>query len=207
MYICEVTAVNEASCSFENCTDAVLVGFIKSGGTLADEAFENMCARYMGLISAVAGKFRDCLQIYDRNDIMQEGLIGLMFACRTFDVNGGMSFRNYAVRCVENRLHTIRRHVAAKSRVPDSNIEPIDSTQDEVEDITSMSMQETLEVKEFLNSVYSKIDEILSPLEKSVLSLHLSGYSYKESADLLSLSEKTVDNALYRIRKKLSNNR
>ena len=196
--------MNEGFCSFDKFDDTVLVGFIKSGGTLCDEAFENMCARYMGLISSIASKFRNCFEFYEHSDIMQEGLIGLMFACRTFDTNGGMSFKNYAMLCVENRFRTIRRHTQAKSRVPENNIEPIDDSLNVVEDITSMSMQETLEIKEFLNSVYAKIEDLLSPFEKNVLSLHLFGYSYKESAETLSVSDKAVDNALYRIRKKLS---
>ena len=196
--------MNDASCSFELLSDAVLVGFIKSGGTLSNEAFETMCARYMGLISSIASKCRNCSEFYEHADIMQEGLIGLMFACRTFDTNGGMSFKNYAMLCVENRFRTIRRHTKAKSRVPESNIEPIDDSLNAVEDITAMTMQETLEIKEFLSSVYEKIADTLSPLEKNVLALHLSGYSYKESAEKLEVCEKAVDNALYRIRKKLS---
>lgn len=196
--------MNEASCSFEKCPDAVLVGFIKSGGSLANEAFENMCARYIGLIASIASKFRDCADGYEHSDIMQEGLIGFMLACRTFDANSGKSFKNYAMLCVENRFRTIRRLSKAKFRVPESNIEPIDDSVNAVEDITSLTMQETLEIKEFLSSVYEKITGVLSPLEKSVLSMHLSGYSYKEAAEKLSVTEKTVDNALYRIRKKLS---
>ena len=196
--------MDEGFCTFDKLDDSVLVGFIKSGGTLCDEAFENMCARYMGLISSIASKFRNCFEFYEHSDIMQEGLIGLMFACRTFDVSGGMSFKNYAMLCVENRFKTIRRHAQAKSRVPENNIEPIDDSLNMVEDITAISMQETLEIKEFLGSVYAKIENVLSPFEKSVLSLHLCGYSYKESSAMLSVTDKAVDNALYRIRKKLS---
>lgn len=196
--------MNEASCSFEKCTDAVLVGFIKSGGTLANEAFESLCVRYIGLIASIASKFRNCADGYEHSDIMQEGLIGFMFACRTFDASGGMSFKNYAMLCVENRFRTISRLSKAKFRVPESNIEPIDDSLNAVEDITVMTMQETLEIKEFLSSVYTKIDGTLSALEKSVLALHLSGYSYKESAEKLAITQKAVDNALYRIRKKLS---
>lgn len=198
--------MNEAPCSFDKLSDSVLVGFIKSGGTLSNEAFEAMCARFMGLISCVACKYRSIFDSYEHSDIMQEGLIGLMFACRTFDANGGMSFKNYAMLCVENRFCSILRRLNAKSRVPEGSIEPIDDSLAEVEDITSMTMQETLEVKEFLSGVYEKIASNLSELEKSVLALHLSGYSYKESAQKLMVSEKAVDNALYRIRKKLSNN-
>ena len=197
--------MDEGFCSFDEFDDTVLVGFIKSGGTLCDEAFENMCARYLGLISSIASKFRNCSEFYEHSDVMQEGLIGLMFACRTFDTNGGMSFKNYAMLCVENRFKTIRRHALAKSRVPENNIEPIDDDSlNTVEDTNAMTMQETLEIKEFLSSVYAKIEDILSPFEKNVLSLHLCGYSYRESAVHLSVTEKAVDNALYRIRKKLS---
>ncbi len=194
----------EASCSFESCDDTTLVGFIKSDGSMRDVAFEAMCARYMGLISSIVSKYRYSDEVYELSDFIQEGLIGLLFACKSFDAHKGMTFKNYAMMCVENRFRSIYRRNSGKTHIPKSSIVNIDDTLNALEDSTAVSMQESLETKEYIKSVYKKIESSLSELEKNVLSLYLSGYSYKQSAKALSISEKAVDNALYRIRKKLS---
>ncbi len=193
-----------ASYPLENCDDATLITLIKGDGDTKDQAFEMMCARYLNLISAIASKYRYCDKGYELSDFMQEGLIGLLSACKSFDEKMGTSFKNYAMLCVENRFRSIYRHAVGKAQVPMSNIVPIDENVSTLEDNNAMSMQELIESKDYIKTVYKKIEDTLSELEKKVLSLYLSGYSYKQSATALDVSEKAVDNALYRIRKKLS---
>lgn len=193
-----------ASYPFENCDDATLITLIKGDCDTKDQAFEMMCARYLNLISSIASKYRYCDKGYELSDFMQEGLIGLLSACKTFDENAGMSFKNYAMLCVENRFRSIYRHAVNKAQVPLSNIVPIDESVSTLEDNNAISMQELIESKDYIKTVYKKIEGTLSELEKKVLSLYLSGYSYKQSATALNVSEKAIDNALYRIRKKLS---
>jgi len=196
--------VQYASYPFENCDDATLITLIKGDCDTKDQAFEMMCARYLNLISSIASKYRYCDKGYELSDFMQEGLIGLLSACKTFDENAGMSFKNYAMLCVENRFRSIYRHAVNKAQVPLSNIVPIDESVSTLEDNNAISMQELIESKDYIKTVYKKIEGTLSELEKKVLSLYLSGYSYKQSATALNVSEKAIDNALYRIRKKLS---
>lgn len=184
-----------------NCDDPVLVYRIKNND---DEAFELMCARYMGLISGIASKYRYCAHGYELSDFVQEGLIGLLSACKSFSEDGGMTFKNYALLCIENRYRSILRHQNSKGQVPSAQLVPIDDSVNALEDHNAISMQELFESKEYIRSVFSKIENVLSDLEKKVLSLYLSGYSYKQSATALFISEKAVDNALCRIRKKLS---
>ncbi len=192
------------SYSFDDCDDATLAAHIKADDESADAAFETLCARYLKLISSISSKYRFCAEGYELSDFMQEGLIGLLSACKTFDEKRGMSFKNYAMLCVENRFRSINRHENKRGQVPASNLVPIDDTVSQVEDVNALTMQELLESKEYVKSVFSKLDGVLSDLEKKVLRLYLSGYSYKQSATALSISEKAVDNALCRIRKKLS---
>ena len=182
------------SYSFDNCDDATLVAYIKKDSENADVAFEALCARYLNLISSIASKYRYCAEGYELSDFMQEGLIGLLSACKTFDEERSMSFKNYAMLCVENRFRSINRHENKRGQVPTSSIVPIDENVSQIEDINALSIQE----------LFSRLDSVLSDLEKKVLKLYLSGYSYKQSATALLISEKAVDNALYRIRKKLS---
>jgi len=196
--------VQYASYPFENCDDATLISLIKGDCDTKDQAYEMMCARYLNLISSIASKYRYCDKGYELSDFMQEGLIGLLSACKTFDENAGMSFKNYAMLCVENRFRSIYRHAVNKAQVPLSNIVPIDESVSTLEDNNAISMQELIESKDYIKTVYKKIEGTLSELEKKVLSLYLSGYSYKQSATALNVSEKAIDNALYRIRKKLS---
>lgn len=190
--------------SFENCNDAALVKLIQSNNDYDDLAFETLCARYMGIISSIASKYRYCAEGYELSDFMQEGLIGLLSACKSFDVDGGMTFKNYAMLCVENRFRSIYRHQNKKGQLSLSSMMPLDDTLSTLEDSNALTMQEFLEGKEYIKSVFSKIEGELSTLEKKVLMLYLSGYSYRQTATALNVSEKAIDNALYRIRKKLS---
>lgn len=196
--------MNSGHIPFENCDDAALAAVIKSEEEGFDEAFETMCARYMGLISSVASKYHYCTLGYELSDFLQEGLIGLLSACKTYDENSSKTFKNYTMLCVENRFRSILRHVNKMASVPQKNIVPIDESLASVEDNTALTLEETLESKEYIKTVMRKIESTLSQLEKEVLSLYLSGYSYKQCATALMVSEKSVDNALCRIRKKLS---
>lgn len=193
-----------SSYSFENCDDATLIRLINGDSLLADTAFETICARYLNLISSIASKYRFCAEGYELSDFMQEGLIGLLSACKTYDQERDITFKNYAMLCVENRFRSIHRHINKRGQVPTTNIVPIDERVKSIEDINAMSIQELIESKEYIKTVFSKLDVTLSELEKKVLKLYLSGYSYKQSATALGVSEKSIDNALYRIRKKLS---
>ena len=185
----------------ENYSDATLITLINNNDS---DAFELMCARYMGLISNIASKYRYSAEGYDLQDFIQEGLIGLLSACKTYNENGGMTFRNYAMLCVENRYRSIYRHENKKAQVPSSFIVPIDDSVRNLEDTNALSMQEILEHKEYIKSVFSNIEKTLSELEKKVLELYLYGYSYKQISTALSVSEKAISNALCRIRRKLS---
>ncbi len=190
--------------AFEEYSDGALVELMRSDSDKLDDAFAAICARYMRLIAAISSSYRKCSEGYEVSDFIQEGLIGLLSACKSYDKNGGTSFKNYAMLCVENRFRSILRHQNSKTKIPPNNIVPIDETNSYLEDFNAMSMQEALESKEYIKSVYKKIENTLSPLEKSVMSLYLSGYSYKQCAFALDITEKAVDNALCRIRKKLS---
>lgn len=187
--------------SYESCDDITLALHIKEGN---GELFEVMTARYMKLISSVAAKYMFCADGYDISDFMQEGLLGLLSACKKYDANGGLSFKNFVMLCVENRFKSIIRSNLKKSSVPKDNIVPIDDSIDMIEDKTEMTPQELIESKEYIKNFYSIMWDNLSMLERKVILLHLSGYSYAQTAVALGITEKSVDNALQRIRKKFS---
>lgn len=187
----------------ESCSDEALLLRFRRGD---DSAFEALVSRYMGLISSAAESFRTCALSSDDIDIedfVQVGLMGLLSACKTFDEKKGKSFKNFALDCAKNRFRDMAKASSKKSAVPPDNIVSLDgftSLCDENEG----TLAEALERKEYIRSRYREIKEKLSPFEYRVSRLYLSGYSYKECAERLKVDEKKVDNALTRIRKKLS---
>ena len=182
-------------------SDGELIGLFRSGD---DDAFETIASRYLGLISSAAAKFRGLSPDMDNADLMQEGMLALLYACRSYDPDGGSSFKNYLMLCFENRLRSIRRHLAKKGNVPAHSIISIEDDEEAAFDPTLSSPDELVETKEYIDHLHRILKDRLSQLEYRVAILHLSGYSYKEIADELNTSVKTIDNAQTRIRQKLS---
>ena len=182
-------------------TDDALIERFRSGD---DDAFEAIVSRYIGLISSTAARYSGAAGDPDAGDLVQEGLVVLLFACRDYDPSRGSSFKNYLMRCVENRYVSLLRHISRGSAVPAQSIISIEDEDDSVPDITSSSPPELVETKEYLAQLHQILRDRLSDLEYRVALLHLSGYSYKEIAERLHVPVKTIDNAQTRIRQKLS---
>ena len=181
--------------------DEELIRLFRNGD---EDSFETIASRYLGLIASAASRFRDMSPDFDSADLMQEGLMALYSACCGYSSEGGMSFKNYLMLCVDNRLKSIRRHINSRSRVPAQNVISIDDDERTASDPTLSTPSELVETKEHIEHLRRILKDRLSPLEYKVAILHLSGYSYKETADKLNKSLKTIDNAHTRIRQKLS---
>ena len=181
--------------------DEELIRRFRSGD---ETAFEMIASRYLGLISSAASRHRDLSPDMDDADLVQEGLLALLYACRSYDKDGGSSFKNYLMLCYENRLRSIRRRSIKKGSVPLHSIVSIEDEENTAFDPTLSSPDELVETKEHIDHLHRKLRDRLSDLEYRVAILHLSGYSYREIADKLNKSEKTIDNAQTRIRQKLS---
>ena len=195
-YILKDTTVSHHS----RLSDEALVRDFLSGH---DDAFEAIASRYLGLISSAAKKYRGMSADIDDSDMIQEGMVALLSACRSFDGDKGMSFKNYLMICVENRYRSMMRSSSRQSAVPARNMISIEE-QDVAFDPTVTSLPELVETKEYIDSLHRILKYSLSNLEYKVAILHLSGYSYKEISRRLDISLKSVDNAQTRIRHKLS---
>lgn len=182
-------------------TDEELLRDFLSGN---DDAFDMIASRYLGLISTAAKKYRGMAADLDDSDMIQEGMVALLSACRTYDGDKGMSFKNYLMLCVENRFRSLLRSATKKGTVPARNMISIEEDQDAAFDSTATSLPELVETKEYIGSLHRILKDSLSDLEYKVAILHLSGYTYKEIAQRLNISLKSVDNAQTRIRQKLS---
>lgn len=183
--------------SFESLTDAELASEVRNGN---DAAFEEITSRYKGLVSTIAAKYSAAG--FDRADFMQEGLLALLCACKAYDNRENKaSFKNFAGVCISNRFLSVIRVLNSRRAIPTDHIVNIEDL--EISD-QNRSNPETLMVEqEKAQALRNLIRDTLSPLEMDVLRLYLSGLAYTKIAQKLSISPKSVDNALQRIRKKL----
>ena len=135
----------------------------------------------------------------DSDDLHQEGMIGLLKAIDAFDPRKGVKFCTFAEVCIVNRMKTLLK----KSERDLSFAERVD--EEEAADV--LSVEETPEsiyfYKEFFSELWRDICSVLSLTELNVLTLCVQGDSYKSAAEKLGMTEKSVDNAMQRARKKI----
>jgi len=140
-------------------------------------------------------------------DVVQEGLVGLLDAIDGYDEERGSSFEAFAISCIDNRIFSVLRQLAAKKNAPLNDYLSLSEDQEEVYSLfnlpASPSPEDIVILREELATTFTMIKENLSEFEKKVLALYLEGYSYIAISELLSTSSKSVDNALQRARKKL----
>ncbi len=182
---------------YSSLSDDVLAELSKDG---IDNAFNELVVRYSGKIGCIARKYS--VQGWDQKDFVQEGLLGLMYACKTFDKNSGASFKSYMSLIVERRYISILRRSLALKTVPESALVQIDSLGDSLLDC-AQSPEEQLLYRERLSHVLKRLKALLSAREYEVLMLFASGLSYSNISQRLKISEKSVDNALQRVRRKV----
>lgn len=167
-------------------------------------AFEELADRYEGIINAFAMSF--CVPESERDDLRQEGLIALYRAVCNYDksVSG---FKTFASVCIKRAMLTwIRDHVSKPSKDGSTIIEiPLDeSFNDILSDETAMCPEEQYISKETVRSLRSHAMKLLSDYEKCVFLMYLEDMNASEIAESIGRSKKSVENALDRIRKKLS---
>ena len=148
----------------------------------------------------------------DRDDIIQEGMIGLFKAVRDFSSERGVSFKTFADVCVTRQIITAVKNASRQKHAPlnfyVSLNKPV-SDDDEgstFEDVlghaTDLSPEDILIKKEDADILGTEMNKILSKFELEVLSLYLGGNSYSDIAKAIGKDVKSVDNALQRIKKK-----
>ena len=189
--------MSENKVHYDSLSDEVLAEFSKNGD---DNAFNELVIRYLNKIRFIARKYS--AQGYEQNDFVQEGLMSLLYACKTFDAHGGSSFGRYVSLIVERRYISIIRSSQSKKAVPDAMLVHIDGYDGELTDYLG-DPEEQLEYKEQLDQVMKRLNALLSTREYEVLMLFASGLSYSKISHKLNISEKSVDNSLQRARRKI----
>ena len=192
---------------YDEMTDEELVDVIKSGDQSAQET---LFERYKDIVNMKANKFY--IIGAEREDMAQEGLIGLYKAVKAFDKTKQNSFKTFANLCIERQLITAIKSSNRQKHIPlnssfSLNLSAYDENDDteviEVLDTkTAEDPLDTITKREYFEYVESKIDENLSSFEKQVLNRYIQGESYNDIAEKLDTPIKSVDNAIQRIRQK-----
>ena len=200
--------MNDFSESYENLSDEELVE-LSAGGDKA--ATECILARYKNLVRARGRMY--FLAGADREDIIQEGMIGLFKAMRDFDSTKLASFRGFAELCIKRQILTAVKNANRKKHIPLNTYVSLSAPffDEDSENIMGELVADSMDAnpenlvirKEKAASMSDRIGESLSELEKRVLTLYLSGKNYQEIAEILGRDPKSADNALQRIKKKI----
>ncbi len=184
-------------------SDEQLYTLYCSGDTAAGD---ELVVRYRRLVKI-------CIRPYflaggDSEDLLQEGMIGLLSAMREYDPDGAASFRTYAELCIRRRIISAARSASRKKHAPLNEGIPLqDYLSDEVlraSVYAGRSAEEQVLDRTSVQDFLAAYSSCLSEFESRILMDYLDGLSYSEIAETCGRSEKSVDNAVQRIRKKLA---
>lgn len=188
-------------------SDEEIIELINSGD---DNALDFIMSKYKEVVNIKVSKYY--IIGAEKEDIVQEGLIGLYKAIKNFNPEKDNSFKTFANLCIERQLITAikssnrQKHMPLNSYLSLNMSAYEDDEADTVMDVFDSNLVEdpldTITKKEYYSAIENAIDKSLSDFEKKVLNRFAKGESYVQIADRLNTPVKSVDNAIQRIRKK-----
>ncbi len=161
-----------------------------------EDAFAELVSRCSGMLKSLSSKY--CQGDFEADDLAQEGLLGLLAAVKTYRPSDAVLFRTYAYTCMRNRMISALRRRHGEQAVPLKKEDEPSAVSDGDDPAMMLVRQEEA------RQLQQRLQRDLTALEYRVLMAHLGGYAYREIAKQLAVSEKTVDNALQRVRRKLA---
>lgn len=207
-----VNAYYSFDTNYAETSDEDLIQIIKSGDKCA---LEHLIDRYKGLVNVKVSKYY--IIGAEREDIIQEGLIGLFKAIKNYQTDKQSSFKNFANMCIERQLITAIKSSNRQKHMPLNSYLSLNMNAYDNSDVNSQNEADLIEIlnanliedpldtitqKEYYKIVENVIDKTLSSFEKQVLNFYMQGESYTKIAEKLKTPVKSVDNAIQRIRKK-----
>ena len=177
-------------------TDEELVARYQNG---EKDVFDEIYARYKNAVLSYAHTVF-CIGA-DIEDVIQEGILGLLKGVENY--NGKSSFKNFAFLCIKTNMIKGVKKLLSNKNLPLNSAIDISECEKELARV-EQDLEDTVIFKEAFDKLMQKASEVLSIFEQKVLKLFLEGYSYTEIATQLNKSAKTCDNALQRIKRKLS---
>ncbi len=200
--------------NYNNMSDEELLEAIREKDT---NALNFLICRYKDLVNSKVNKY--FIIGAEKEDIIQEGLIGLYKAIKDYKEDKQNSFKSFANLCIERQLITAIKSSNRQKHMPLNSYLSLNMTayenEDENNETQIMDVLETnivedpldtITKKEYMSDVESVIDNSLSDFEKKVLNRFIQGESYVKIAERLDAPVKSVDNAIQRIRKKTAKN-
>lgn len=188
-------------------SDAELLAQVSGGATAAEEA---LAERYSRLVRICARPL--FLAGGDSEDLIQEVMLGLLSAIRQYDPASNVPFKAYAEVCISNRIYSAIKSASRQKHSPLNSGISLDSILSEESQTQASTYpeancrvtEEQVLARESEQELLSAFTRYLSAFEARVLRLYLSGLSYAEMAAETNKSEKSIDNAVQRIRRKLA---
>lgn len=200
--------LSEHNVQFRELEDEEVVELVRGGDT---EALEYLINKYKNFVRAKSRSY--FLVGADREDIIQEGMIGLFKAIRDYKEDKLSSFKAFAELCITRQIITAIKTATRQKHIPLNSYVSLDKPiYDEESDRTLLDVisetkvtdpEELIINQEEYVDIELKISELLSDLERKVLSLYLDGRSYQEISEQLNRHVKSIDNALQRVKRKL----
>ncbi|OZI10619.1 RNA polymerase factor sigma-70 [Bacillaceae bacterium SAS-127] len=196
------------SLALETLNDEQLIELVHNGNS---DALDYLIHKYRNFVRAKARSY--FLIGADREDIVQEGMIGLYKAIRDYKEDKLTTFKAFAELCITRQIITAIKTATRQKHIPLNSYVSLDKPiYDEESDRTlmdvitgakAMNPEELIINREQFNSIEDKMNELLSDLERKVLALYLDGQSYQEISEELNRHVKSIDNALQRVKRKL----
>jgi RNA polymerase sporulation-specific sigma factor len=202
------TKLNENLVHYLQLGDEEIVDLVHKGES---EALGFLIHKYRNFVRAKARSY--FLIGADKEDIVQEGMIGLFKAIRDFKEDKLSSFKAFAELCITRQIITAIKTATRQKHIPLNSYVSLDKPiYDEESDRTLMDVisgakvldpEELIINQEEFDQIEVKMAELLSDLERKVLALYLDGQSYQEISEELNRHVKSIDNALQRVKRKL----
>lgn len=199
--------------NYESCNDEELILRLRDG---EESIIDYIMDKYKNLVRSKAKSMY--ILGADRDDLIQEGMIGLFKAVRDYDTGRDASFSTFADLCVSRQMYTAIQAAGRQKHTPLNTYISLyaGSTEQDAEgregewelkgsvlSRTERNPEELLIDKENVEQLERIIEKELSSFEKQVLDLYLTGMKYSQIARVLGRDEKSTDNALQRIKSKL----
>ena len=198
---------------YQNLTDEQIISEIKNGD---EEALSYILEKYKDLVNVKVSKY--FIIGAEKEDTVQEGMIGLFKAIKNYNAEKQNSFKSFANICIERQLITAIKTSNRQKHQPLNSYLSLNTAAYENNDDDSVELLETFNSKtiedpletimkqEQYNEVETAVNKNLSKFEQKVLSRFLNGESYTVIAKKLNTPVKSIDNAIQRIRKKAMKN-
>jgi RNA polymerase sporulation-specific sigma factor len=188
--------------------DEEVLTYVHSG---CKRGMEHLIEKYKPLVRAKARSY--FMVGADREDIVQEGMIGLFKAVRDYKDDKSIPFRVFAEMCITRQIITAVKTATRQKHIPlnsyvSLNKKIFDEESDKflievIEEVSAANPEELFINKEQFTVIESRVMELLSPFEKEVLAKYLAGVTYQDIAKQLNKPVKSIDNALQRLKKKI----